>query len=168
MSYIWTPEPGELARVRDSKVTSLSRTVTAVGDVSETETDPITGEPLVLPDPNIFTPSGLPSIFDFTVSGNSFTVSTDQIPYLFPIEVTYLQTEYADSQNTVTSWNQLPPSSAQMVKLRTTKPSPYAFTFSVTASYNGNDPETVSYSIVIIHSYTANKLTLQSEVNKRR
>lgn len=173
MSYIWTPESGELVVYRDNRGTGFSATVVVEGE-EEPAIDPITGEEtgemIQQPHPNTFSVSGLSSVVNFSTSGNTWTVSVsaEEALALFPIRITYLLTRYKESMGVVYSWEDVPSNAEEIIKLETIASTPYVDYFTVTASVGGSEPETKSYSIKIVHVYTANADRLKLEVDKRR
>jgi len=169
--YIWTPDAGILISYRDDG-NGFSGTVVVEGDPALAEEDPITGEPIPPPAPNQFEVSGLNDSLTFSYTGNAWTVEStkEAAAGLFPVRITYLQTRFKDSMATVSTWNDLPPDSEEIIKLETLASSPFITSFDVTASVDG-DPETEetkTYSVEVIHVYTANRDILKLEVDNRR
>lgn len=166
--YIWTPDAGLLLSYRDDG-NGFSSTVIVEGDPANATVDPVTGEETPPPDPNMFTVSGLDPSMTFSYADNTWTVSAskESAAGLFPVEITYLQTRYEDSMNVVSTWNDLPADAEEIIKLETTTASPYSTSFQVTASVDGDDTETKTYSVDIVHVYDANKDRLKLEISLR-
>jgi len=169
MAYIWTPDAGVLLSYRDDG-NGFSGSVSVIGDPANATVDPVTGMETPPPDPDTFEVSGLDDVLTFSSSGNTWTVSATgpEAAGLFPVEITYLLTPYKDSKAVVSTWQDLPEEAHEVVKLVTKASSPYVTSFDVTASVGGEDAETKTYSIEVIHTYTANADRLKLEVDKRR
>lgn len=163
MSYIWAPDEGEIVAYRDEGE-GFSETVTVTVDPVALETDP------TLSDPDGFEVSGLQDPIQFATLNNTWTVSAtkEEAAGIFPIEITYLLTKDESSMNVVTEWEELPTEAHDIIKLETMVSSPFINTFTVTALSNGSPVDTKTYSVKIIHVYTANADRLVLEVDERR
>lgn len=171
-SYEWTPDEGTLIEYRDDG-DGFSVSVIVEGEET-TETDPDTGEETTTqePSPNQFEVEGLDDVITFSYDDNEWTIeaSKEEAAGIFPVEISYLYSREENVIYTIDKWDDLPDEAEEITKLETTESSPYTTSFDVTASIDG-DPdteETKTYSITIIHVYTANKDKLQEEVDDRR
>lgn len=164
--YEWQPDLEILDTIRDSDIEGhWSKSVTVVG---VEEIDPVTGENKRKPDPTDFTVTGLKPPFDFSYESNVFTLSSDYIKDIFPIQINYLKNRDQDSTTKENSWGnvKMEPNGG-ITKLETLEKSPYIVTFTVTASENGSRFESKTYKIKVIHSYTSNQLSLQEAIKKQ-